>query len=53
VFVEGETRPKKPSKEKKNKKEAKSVKRQFADTGLDVRDSRLTKNSRRSPTPRE
>ncbi|KAF1835882.1 Poly(A) polymerase [Decorospora gaudefroyi] len=51
VFQPGETRPKKPSKEKK--KNAKSVKRQFADTGLDVRDPRLTKYSRRSSTLRE
>ncbi|KAI4686741.1 hypothetical protein J4E81_008401 [Alternaria sp. BMP 2799] len=34
VFVEGETRPKKPSKDKK-KKDAKSAKRHFADTGID------------------
>ncbi|CAA9960903.1 hypothetical protein P3342_006457 [Pyrenophora teres f. teres] len=34
VFVEGETRPK-PSKDKKKKKDAKSVKRQFAETGLE------------------
>jgi poly(A) polymerase len=53
VFVKGETRPKKPSKEKKKKAEAKSVKRQFAETGLDVRDSRLTKISCPSPAPRE
>jgi poly(A) polymerase len=53
VFVKGEARPKKPSKEKKKKAEAKSVKRQFADTGLDVRDSRLTKISCPSPAPRE
>ncbi|KAF1947440.1 Poly(A) polymerase [Clathrospora elynae] len=52
VFVQGETRPKKPVKEKK-KKEAKSAKRQFADTGLDVRDSRLTKPSQRSSASRE
>lgn len=34
VFLPGETRPKKPTKEKK-KKDAKSVKRPFAETGLD------------------
>ncbi|CAO2652415.1 Nn.00g006980.m01.CDS01 [Neocucurbitaria sp. VM-36] len=34
VFVAGETRPRKPTKEKK-KKDAKTVKRPFAETGLD------------------
>ena len=42
VFVKGETRPK-PSKDKKKKKDAKSVKRPFAETGFEVRDTRLTK----------
>jgi poly(A) polymerase len=50
VFLKGETRPKKPS---KKKTDAKSVKRQFADTGLDVRDSRLTRTSRRLSAPWE
>ena len=44
----GETRPKKPSKDKK-KKDAKTAKRHFADTGLDVRQERFPKSSRRSP----
>ena len=37
MFVEGETRPVKPVKEKKKKVNSKSMKRPYAETGLDVR----------------
>jgi poly(A) polymerase len=51
VFLPGETRPAKPVKDKKKKTVAKSVKRSFADTGLDVRkhdpgSSKLTRDIR-------
>ncbi|KAF2124756.1 Poly(A) polymerase [Dothidotthia symphoricarpi CBS 119687] len=53
VFVPGETRPKKPTKEKKKKDTSKGVKRPLAETGLDVRESRLAKTPRRSPASQE
>lgn len=49
VFLAGETKPTKSVKEKKKKASgSRSAKRQFAETGLEVRNTRLTKSPRAS-----
>jgi poly(A) polymerase len=53
LFVAGESRPRKPAKDKKKKDGNKSAKRQFTETGLDVRDTRNIKSPRRSLAAQE
>ncbi|KAF2864988.1 Poly(A) polymerase central domain-containing protein [Massariosphaeria phaeospora] len=49
VFETGEARPEKA--EKRKRAHGKAGKRQFAQTGLDVRNSQPTKSARRTPAP--
>ncbi|KAF1927149.1 Poly(A) polymerase [Didymella exigua CBS 183.55] len=53
LFSEGETKAPKPSKKGKKGDVNKAAKRHFAETGLDVRITRITKTSRRILTAQE